>query len=408
MSSHIEILRRLAEPTDSKIIMLIMDGVGDIHTAASPRTSLELAATPNLDALAARSALGRSLPVDCGVTPGSGPGHMGLFGYDPALEQHQIGRGVLEALGIDYDMKPGEIAARGNFATIGADGLITDRRAGRPNDEECRRVCAKLGAEIKDVDGIKVNVLPVREHRFCVTFDGPGLDANLEDTDPQKVGAAPLPARASKPTPAAERARAIVQGFIDRAFKVLADEPKINALTLRGFSSHPALPNFNELYHLKPAAVAYYPLYRGVARLAGMKILNTGPTPDDQFRTVAENWAAHDFFFIHIKKTDSSGEDGDQAAKIAAIEKVDKALPILTGLNPAVLCVTGDHSTPTTMKGHSWHPVPLLINAETADIDATTRYTETECLNGSIGTIPSSRILGLLLANAGKLAKYGA
>lgn len=408
MTSHIDLLRGLAQKNDRKMILLVMDGVGDIHTAAQPRTPLERAATPNLDALARRSALGRTIPTDQGITPGSGPGHLGLFGYDPRMESHQIGRGVLEALGINVEVGRDDVAARGNFCTLGPDGKITDRRAGRPSNEECTRLAAVLDAAIGEIEGVKIRVLPVREHRFCVLFSAPGLDPHLDDTDPQRVGFAPLPARAREGRSGDARTLRVVQGFLDRAFEVLKNEPRANGLTLRGFSAHPGLKTFEELYQLNPAAVAYYPLYRGVARLAGMAVLETGPSPADQFRTVAENWAKYDYFFIHIKKTDSSGEDGDADAKTQVIESVDAAMPILLDLKPEVLAIVGDHCTPAPMKGHSWHPVPLLLHGPFCDIDATERYTESEALRGSVGTIQSDRLLGLMLANAGKLAKFGA
>lgn len=408
MTSHIDLLKQLAQRNENKIVLLVMDGVGDIHTGDHPQTALEKAETPNLDRLAEASALGFSLPADHGITPGSGPGHLALFGYDPLKEKHQIGRGVLEALGINHDLKKGQIAARGNFCTIDLQGKISDRRAGRPSNEECRRVSAKLGEAIKKIEDVRIEVLPVKEHRLCVIFDGPALDASLDDTDPQIVGAAPLPAHAKKETSEAIRTQKIVQAFIDRALQVLKDEPEANALTLRGFSSHPGLATFEELYALRPAAVATYPLYRGVARLAGMKIYETGATPADEFATVKEHWSEHDYFFIHIKKTDSSGEDGDLAEKVKAIEAVDAALPALLALKPHVIAITGDHCTPHVMKGHSWHPVPLLLNGPFCDVDQTSRYTESECRSGGLGRIPANRILGLLLANAGKLAKFGA
>jgi len=409
MTTHIELLSGLAQKNDNRIVLLVMDGVGDIHTADSPQTALERAATPHLDALARRSALGRTLPVDQGITPGSGPGHLGLFGYDPRLGKHQIGRGVLEALGINYELKHGEMAARGNFCTLDADGNISDRRAGRPSNEECQRLSKKLDDAIGEIEDVKIRVLPVREHRFCVIFTGPDLRPGLEDTDPQRTGVAPLTVAAKQGEAEADaRTVRIAQSFIDRAFDNLKDEPQANGLTLRGFSAHPGLKTFQELYHLSPAAVAAYPLYRGVACLAGMDVLETGMPPEEHFKTVAANWSNYDFFFIHIKKTDSSGEDGNMDAKAHVIEEVDAALPTLLDLKPDALAIIGDHCTPAPMKGHSWHPVPLLLHGPFCDIDATERYTETESLRGSVGTIPADRLLGLMLANAGKLAKFGA
>ncbi len=407
MTSHINLVSGLAQKNVRKMILLVMDGVGGIHTEDSPKTALERAKTPHLDALARRSALGRSIPTDQGITPGSGPGHLGLFGYDSRLPRHQIGRGVLEALGINYELKHGEVAARGNFCTLGPDGKITDRRAGRPSNEECQRLSALLDQAIGTIEDVKVRVLPVREHRFCVIFTGDGLDPELQDTDPQRVGLPPLPANAKSGDGDARTIR-IVQSFLDQAQLALRNESQANGLTLRGFSAHPGLRTFEDLYQLTPAAVAAYPLYRGVAKLAGMEVLETGTTPTEQFATVAQNWSRFDYFFIHIKKTDSSGEDGNLEAKTHVIEQVDAALPALLDLKPDVLAIIGDHCTPSPMKGHSWHPVPLLLNGPFCDIDATERYTESEALKGSVGMIPADRLLGLMMANAGKLAKYGA
>jgi len=407
MTLYTDLISDLAQKNDKKIVMLVMDGVGGIHAEESPETALEAAVTPNLDALAAKSALGRTIPTDWGITPGSGPGHLALFGYDPRIPEHRIGRGVLEALGIDYELRPGEVAARGNFATIDADGNISDRRAGRPSNEECARISALLDEKIAGREGIEITVRPVREHRFCVFFHGDGLQPDLEDTDPQKTGVPPLKASARIEGGAAKTVR-VVQTFIDQAREVLRDEPQVNGLNLRGFSSHPGLPTFQELYDLNPAAVAAYPLYRGVGSLVGMKVLETGTTPAEEFATVAKAWDDHDFFFTHIKKTDSSGEDGNLEAKVAAIEAVDAALPDLLGLKPDVLAIVGDHATPYVMSGHSWHPVPLLVKGPNCDIDGATRYTETEALKGSVGTMSADRLLGYLLANAGKLGKYGA
>jgi 2,3-bisphosphoglycerate-independent phosphoglycerate mutase len=408
MTRRIELLRELAQPSDRKIVLLVLDGVGDIHTPEAPKTSLESATTPNLDALAEQSALGRTVPVQDGITPGSGPGHLALFGYDPTMPDCQIGRGVLEALGIGVDLKPGQIAARGNFCTLGADGKITDRRAGRPSHSECRRLCSLLDDAVMKIGEVGVKVLPVREHRFCVVFDGEGLSPDLADTDPQQVGTTPLPARATLDSDSARRSVSVVQQFLDRAAEILKTERHANGLTLRGFSTYPKIDAFQELYHLNPVAVAHYPLYRGVARLAGMKLVETGPSAQEAFAATAQRWSDHDFFFIHIKKTDSSGEDGDQAAKIGVIEKVDSALPALLDLKPDVLAITGDHSTPPAMRSHSWHPVPLLIHGPHCDVDQSVRFTESECRLGGLGTIPAHHLLGLLLAHAGRLAKFGA
>lgn len=405
---HQLLLKKLAVKTDSKIVLIVMDGVGGIHTTNSPRTALETAKKPNMDALAMRSALGRALPADVGITPGSGPGHLALFGYDPIVPAHEIGRGVLEACGINVRLNKNMVATRGNFCTLDAEKRISDRRAGRIPSEEGARICAKLQAAIPEIEGVKIHVLPVKEYRFCVIFEAPGLAPDVLDTDPQKVGLETLPATVSVENPAARKTATIANKFIAKAFQVIADEPKANGLVLRGFSVDPGLPTFQDLYKLNPAAIATYPLYRGVASLAGMKILETGQTIADEVETLKAAWAEHDFFFFHVKKTDSSGEDGNLDMKVHVIEEFDKALADILALGPNVVAITGDHCTPYVMKGHSFHPVPLLVCADFCDVDDTNAFSESECLRGSIGTIYSEKIMGLLLANAGKLNKFGA
>ncbi len=405
---HQELLQQLAVQTDSKIVLVVMDGVGGIHTADSPQTGLERAKTPNLDALAARGALGRAIPADVGITPGSGPGHLALFGYSPLEPRHEIGRGVLEACGINVELNPRMVATRGNFCTVDGEGRITDRRAGRIANDEGKRICAKLQAAISEIDGIKVTVLPVKEYRFCTLFEAPGLSPEVADTDPQKVGLKTLPARVTKENDGARRTAEVANKFIARAFEILKDEPKANGLVLRGFSVDPGLPTFQELYKLRPCAIATYPLYRGVARLAGMEVLETGQTIADEVDTLEKVWGDYDFFFFHVKKTDSNGEDGNLEGKVKVIEEFDGLLPRILALNPDAIAVTADHCTPYVMKAHSFHPVPLLVQSAICDVDATKSFGEAECLRGSLGTITSDKLIGLLLANAGKLNKFGA
>jgi 2,3-bisphosphoglycerate-independent phosphoglycerate mutase len=408
MTPHQELLKKLAVQTDSKILLIVMDGVGGIHTTDSPRTALEAAATPNLDALAARGALGRLIPAAAGITPGSGPGHLGLFGYDPLAPEHEIGRGVLEACGINFALTGRMVATRGNFCTLDRDGRITDRRAGRIASEEGARICEKLQKAIAKIEDVAVHVRPVKEYRFCAIFEGPGLDPHVADTDPQKVGLKTLPAQKTKDTPGAEKTRRVAQAFIDRAMRVLADEPKANGLVLRGFAVDPGMPRFQELYRLNPCAIATYPLYRGVASLAGMKVLETGATIADEVATLKSVWGQYDFFFFHVKKTDSNGEDGNLAGKIKVIEEFDALLPQILALKPEVVAVTGDHCTPYVMKAHSFHPVPLLVASPICDVDDAAAFGEAECRRGGLGTFKSELLIGLLLANAGKLNKFGA
>ena len=290
MNHHQKLLQSLAVKTDSKIVLVVMDGVGGIHTLDSPQTALEAAKTPNLDALAAVSALGRLYPAEVGITPGSGPGHLALFGYAPLEPAHEIGRGVLEACGINFPLNERMVATRGNFCTIGSDGKITDRRAGRIPTEEGTRICEKLQKAIPSIEDVTIHVRPVKEYRFCVVFEGDGLEPSILDTDPQRVGLETLPARTTSSSEAAKKTQRIVQTFIDKAFKVMADEPKANAMVLRGFAVDPGLPGFEELYKLTPCAIATYPLYRGVASLAGMDVLATGQTIADEVQTLREVW----------------------------------------------------------------------------------------------------------------------
>ena len=406
MPRHLDLLARLAKPAESKIVLLVLDGVGDLANAAQPKTALELATTPNLDALAARSSLGRIVPVATGVTPGSGPGHLALFGYDPAHAEYDIGRGVLEALGLGIPLGPDDVTARGNFATANPYGELTDRRAGRIPTEECRRIAAKLNEALAIFREPKFEVVPGEAHRFVFVARGSGLSAAIDDTDPQALGVQPLPARALAPE--AEEAASLVRSAVLAIEKAIADEPKANRVLLRGFSKLPHLPSMERLYQMRLGAFAGYPLYRGVASACGMEVVPCGKRIGEILDTVAARWSDFDFFFLHVKQTDQAGEDGDLAAKTAVIEEVDRELPRLLALGPEVVAITGDHSTPAPMKAHSFHPVPLLVASPLAFADDARRYDEREAVRGHLGTFPSRDLMGLLLAHAGRLEKYGA
>lgn len=404
--SHIDLLARLARPAESKIVLLVLDGIGDLVTPEQPKTALESATTPNLDALAARSSLGRIVPVATGITPGSGPGHLALFGYDPAEPAADIGRGVLEALGLGLEIGPGEVAARGNFATAGEDGNLSDRRAGRIPTEECVRICGLLNGVLGAVAGVRARVVPGEAHRFVLLLSGPGLSPAVDDTDPQQLGVPPLAARAS--APAGESTAALVRRLVAVMEEAIADEPKANRVLLRGFSQMPHLPRMGDLYQLRLGAFAGYPLYRGVAQACGMEVVPCGKRIGEILDTVAARWDDFDFFFLHVKQTDQAGEDGNLAAKAAVVEEVDQALPRLLALSPDVVAITGDHSTPAPMKAHSFHPVPLLVHAKIAFVDGSTAFDERQATRGHLGTFPSRDLIGLLLAHAGRLEKYGA
>jgi 2,3-bisphosphoglycerate-independent phosphoglycerate mutase len=399
-----DLMRSLSQTSQTKIVLLVMDGLGGMPVIPGGPTELEAASRPNLNRLAVEGCLGQMLPVGYGITPGSGPGHLGLFGYDPL--KFDIGRGVLEAFGIGVEVGPADVAARGNFCTVDAGGNITDRRAGRIATEASKLLVEKLSGIT--LPGVEVEVKPVKEHRFVVIMRGPDLCAELTETDPQKTGVPPLPVKAVHPK--AQRTADLFNRWIEQARQILSRQHPANMLTLRGFSGDPRLPQFDDIYKLRSACVAVYPMYRGVARLVGMQGVSfEGDKPEDEFRAAAAAWKDYDFFFIHIKPTDSRGEDGNFDAKVKVIETVDAALPALLQCKPDVLLVTGDHSTPARLKSHSWHPVPLLLWApETARPDAETSFGERACARGGLGTFPSAELMPLALGHAGRLAKYGA
>ncbi|MBI2468621.1 MAG: 2,3-bisphosphoglycerate-independent phosphoglycerate mutase [Candidatus Rokubacteria bacterium] len=398
----LELIRGLAVPATTKIVLLSADGLGGFPHPETGRSELETARIPHLDALARRAACGLLRHVGPGITPGSGPGHLGLFGYDPL--RYQVGRGVLEALGIDFELRPGDIAARGNFCTVDAGGRITDRRAGRIPTSRCVELVDRL-RKIRLPD-VELHVEPVKEHRFVLVLRGKGLAGRVTETDPQATGTPPVPARALAPE--AERTAALVNRFAEEAARRLADAAPANMVLLRGFDQRPALPRVPEVFGLRAAAIAAYPMYRGLARLVGMDVLKTGATFAEEVQTLAAHWDAYDFFFLHYKDTDQAGEDGDFPGKVAALERLDAAIPGIEARRPDVLVVTGDHASPAVLQGHSWHPVPVLLLAPYAAPDAVERFTERACAAGSLGTVPAHHLMPLVMANAGRLTKFGA
>lgn len=397
-----ELTRKLQKDSDSKIVLLVSDGLGGLPLEPGGKTELETANTPNLDALARRGVLGLSTPVLPGIAPGSGPGHLGLFGYDPL--KYNIGRGVLEALGIDFELGPDDVAVRGNFCTVDAAGNITDRRAGRISSDIAEKLCEKLD-KIK-IPGVEVFVRHVKEYRFVLVFRAKGLGGNVEDTDPQRTGVPPLPPAATDEP--SRRTAEICAKFVDQARVVLKDDAPANLLTLRGIAKMPEIPRFQEVYGTRAAAIAVYPMYRGLARLVSMDVLDAGSTLDDQMARLEAVWNDYDFFFIHFKYTDSTGEDGNFQAKVKRTEELDTCIPRITALKPGVLIVTGDHSTPSKLKAHSWHPVPTLLAADTCRFDGSTGFGESQCLRGGLGQFEAKYLMLLALAHGGRLEKYGA
>jgi 2,3-bisphosphoglycerate-independent phosphoglycerate mutase len=401
MSVH-DLTRKLQNKNDSKIVLLVADGLGGLPLEPGGKTELETANTPNLDALAKRASLGSSVPVLPGITPGSGPGHLGLFGYDPL--EYQIGRGVLEALGIDFDLGPNDVAIRGNFCTLDEAGNISDRRAGRVSTEVASPLCEKLDAI--EIPGVEVFVRHVKEYRLVVVFRGEGLGGHVDDTDPQKTGVPPLDPVGHDE--ASHKTVEVAKQFLAQARNVLKDDQPANFLTLRGIAKRPPIPTFEEVYGTTPAAIAVYPMYRGLARLVGMEIVGPSVTLDDQMDWLKKSWDDYDFFFVHFKYTDSTGEDGNFEAKVQRTEEVDGCIPRILELDPTVLIVTGDHSTPSKMRSHSWHPVPTLLAADNCRFDGADGFGESQCKSGSLGQFEAKHLMLLALAHAGRLEKFGA
>jgi 2,3-bisphosphoglycerate-independent phosphoglycerate mutase len=394
--------------TKAKLVLVVLDGLGDLATRDQGYlTPLEAASTPNLDALSKDSAQGRMIPLAPGLTPGSGPGHLGLFGYDPL--EVQVGRGVIEALGLGMELKPGDVCARANFATLDPKGIVTDRRAGRIPTETCEKLCAMLSAKVKKIGDTEVIITPGKEHRFVVVFRGKGLQGPLTDADPNREGL-PIPTvKPRDPKSAGQKKVAkLIADFYKAALPVIAQQKPANGFLMRGIAHQPHIPLFEDRYRLKPAALAVYPMYKGLAQLVGMKKIEGPQTIKEQFERYLAEYNNFDFFFIHYKYTDKYGEDGNFAAKKKAIEEFDAALPILLRNKPDVLAITGDHSTPVAMHGHSWHPQPVLLHSVNSGSDKLERFTETGANTGSLGVFEAKFLVRLMQANARMFDKFGA
>ncbi|HIB11050.1 MAG TPA: 2,3-bisphosphoglycerate-independent phosphoglycerate mutase [Dehalococcoidia bacterium] len=396
-----EELRDCYTSTPSKIVLLVVDGLGGLAHPDTRLSELETAHIPNLDAMALESACGLTTPVLPGVAPGSGPGHLALFGYDPL--KHMIGRGALEALGIDVALEPGDIAARGNFCMVDGDGLLADRRAGRIPTQLSAPLCERL--DKIEIDGVQLDVFPVQDYRFVLRLRGEGLSEFISETDPQVTGAAPLTVKPL--APGATRTAALVNEFVAQAGKLLAEEERANMVLLRGFARLPDLPPMGDVYRLNTAGIAAYPMYRGLAEVAGMKVIPTGHTFGDEVETLRQNYNNHDFFFIHYKPADAAGEDGDFDAKVKCLEDLDPFIPQIRELEPDVFLVAGDHSTPAIMAAHSWHPVPFMLHSKLTRGEGVPGFNERTCAQGSVGSILATQVMLLAMSHAGKLNKYG-
>lgn len=402
MQIGLDLMKELSITSPTKIVLLVIDGLGGLPHDNSGLTELETACTPNMDKLALLGNCGLLQTVGIGITPGSAPGHLALFGYDPFV--FTIGRGALEAMGIDFDLQPGDIAARGNFCTLDGNELISDRRAGRISTEEGKNLCHLLDGMA--VDGVRIIVQAVKEHRLVAVFRGEGLSDELSDADPQQTGVPPKEVAAL--APGAERTARIVNRFLAQTRERLAKHYPTNMVLLRGFSKKPDFPTMADTYKLKATAIANYPMYSGLAKVIGMDVLKTGSTLADELYTLEQNYHNYNLFFIHIKGADAAGEDGDFKRKVSVIEEVDRALPRLLTLKPDVIVITGDHSTPAAMAAHSWHPVPCLLHSRWCRPDRLTKFSESECRKGSLGLMPATSLMPLAMAHALKLTKFGA
>ncbi len=398
------ILKELIIRNERKIIFLIMDGLGGLPVAVDGKTELETAKTPNLDRFVTEGNGGMLDPVTPGITPGSGPGHLALFGYDPL--EYIIGRGVLSALGVDFELTDRDVAARLNFCTIDSDGNVVDRRAGRIRTELNQKLVQKIRENVKLSDGVEFFIKTESEHRAMLVIRGEGLGGHLNDTDPQQTGVPPMEPKGEDE--ASQRTAKYVQEFLEQVKKLLKDEHPANMILARGFAKYEPLPTMEERYGLKSCAIAQYPMYRGLARLVGMTVLPKPENYSEMWSQLTENYNNYDFFFIHFKKTDSTGEDGNFGKKVSVIEEIDAWAGQLRKLNPAVLVVTGDHSTPSRLKSHSWHPVPMLLWSNTCRPDEVSRFGERYCIQGAIGRMPTKHLIMLSLAHAERLKKFGA
>jgi len=400
-----KLTKDLIQKNDTKILLIILDGLGGLPLKG--KTELEIARKPNLDTLAKKSACGLHIPVSMGITPGSGPGHLSLFGYDPI--EWQIGRGVLEALGLGVELKKTDVAIRANYATI-ENGIIKDRRAGRIPTEESRKITERLQEKIRKIDDVDIILAPGMEHRFAIVLRFPKPlpqgSASIKDTDPQKEGKSPI--SVTPETPEAKKVSQVVEKLISLITETIKNEKMANFILLRGFAQVPDIPHFEEVYGLKALCIAAYPMYRGLAKLIGMTSPSITGDIKEEIDFLKKNYNNYDFFFMHVKKVDSYGEDGNFKGKASKIEEFDKALPDILALNPDVLVITGDHSTPSILKSHSWHPVPLLLKSPYVLGNTSKAFSERECLKGELGTFPTVNLMPLVLANAIRLKKFGA
>jgi 2,3-bisphosphoglycerate-independent phosphoglycerate mutase len=393
----------------SKIILFVIDGLGGLPLPKTGLTELETAHTPNLDRLASKGVTGMSTPIAPGVSPGSGVAHIALFGYNPFT--YDVGRGAIAAYGVGLDMEEDDIAVRINFAGFNSAGAVVDRRAGRLPTEKNVELC-RLLRQIK-MNDVEIIIETVQDYRSVVIFRGEGLHPDLSDSDPQATGEGVFPHRIVATKPRSKYSASVANTFIREANEIMRKEARdivempngqhLGILT-RGYANRPQLPAMQQLYGLdNTGVIASYPDYRGIARIVGMDVLYTGHDLEGEFDRLEEVFHNYDFIFFHVKGPDSAGEDGNFDEKVKSLEEIDKLMPRVEELSPDVIAITGDHSTPATYKGHSWHSVPFTLVSKWCRPDGVKMFCESECRHGILGLFQATEVMLYALGNAGRI-----
>jgi len=410
----------------SKVLIVLLDGLGDRPSRSlNGMTPLQMAHKPGLDELAAEGITGIMDPVAPGIPVGSDTGHLSILGYDPY--RYYTGRGPLEALGAGMDLRPGDVAFRVNFATVGDDWTVIDRRAGRISTEEARA----LGEAIREMAAgfdseFRFEFLSTVEHRGVLVMRGDGLSDEVTDVDPHREGVKAEMPRPRSQTPEAERTARELERFLRRAREVLESHPlnvervkkglrPANAILPRGAGKMPKLPSLRERFGVSSVVIAGGALYRGVCRAAGMDVrivpTATGTLNTDlnaKFNAAFESLRTYDLVFLHIKGTDTASHDRNPAVKASFIEKVDRELRArIDQLQDVVVCVTGDHTTSSIDGRHHGDPVPILIWGEGVRRDKVVRFDEVSCADGALGRIRGLDVMNVLMDLVGRVEMFG-
>ena len=404
-----------------KVVLVIIDGLGDRPISElKDQTPLEAANTPNLDYFATNGITGIMNAIDVGIRPGSDTSHLAIFGYDP--ETHYTGRGIFEAAGIGMELKKGDIALRGNFATVTEDLIIVDRRAGRI--ENVSKLADALNG--MKIDGVRFFVKAGVMHRAGVVLRGSNLSHMVSDNDPHEVGVKVKQVKALDNTEEAKFTASVINKFLEEAHKILKEHEvnkkrrkerllEANYILLRGASKLTHFEPFEKKYKLKACCIAGAGLYKGIAKVLGMDVLQvkgaTGTANTDinaKFIAAKKALAKYDFVFVHIKYADNYAEDGNVFGKLKFIEKIDDALIHLIGIKDTLIVITADHSTPCKLKAHSGDPVPIVMFGEGVRTDKVKEFNERSCMQGGLGRIKGKDLMNEILNLIGKAKLYGA